>query len=128
MGPTGMARSMPAAEKFGSLTIQPSRPSASSRLSGGHAYREEAQTPLVPGFPTPQLLMRAALPALSQGSLYSTPPFLAGRRGKTVEQEALRKVWAWGPILSGLRAPHLDEVQTMCRQTAFVFVGSFKFP
>lgn len=40
---------------------------------GGPTNREEAQILLVPDFPTPQLLLRAALPLLSQGSLSSTP-------------------------------------------------------
>lgn len=105
-----MARSTPAAKAGHWLIVISTAGLPQAAGLGGPTNREEAQNLLVPDFPTPQLLLRAALPPLSQGSLSSTPTLPGWQKRKDSQEEVLTRVWAWGPIPSGLRASHLHEV------------------
>lgn len=122
-GSVGMTRSTPAAKAGHWLIVISTAGLPQAARLGGPTNREEAQILLVPDFPTPQLLLRAALPPLSQGSLSSTPTLPGWQKRKDSQKEVLTRVWAWGPIASGLRASHLHEVhhrQTVGRQPAAV--------
>lgn len=119
MGSAGMARSTPAAEAE-SLTLFSISAAGIPKQLGlvtDHTSRDEAQILLVPAFPAPQLLLKAALLPVPGEPIPHLHLFW------------LAKVRAWGPVLSGLRAPHLDGVHPRrCADSWQQFCGRLQVP